>query len=293
MDESTRKPAEANATTVAAPSGDKAHADAVEHDLDRSSALPLYAQVKRRLQAIIRTGVPGDGKFYSDQELCAMFGVSRFTVRQAIQELVAQGLLRRVQGQGTFVNTDKFDEIFGPQMDFKHQWERIGRPLTFKLKRFAMLPCPEDMAFHLGIGADQSVLHIERVRQTGPTIASYDFRYIHPDFAASITEAEAARHSLLDLLARRTSLSHAQNRLEASLADARTAKLLGVALDSPVMVRELAYYCTEGLPVMAGRSYSPGGVLRHAFTVALSPPAGGNTNPPVDPGPKTALEDHD
>lgn len=247
--------------------------------LDRDSPLPLYAQVKRRLQAIIRSGVLGDGRFYTDQEVCAMFGVSRFTVRQAIQELVAQGLLRRVQGQGTFVNTDKFDEIFGPQMDFKLQWERVGRPLTFRLNRFATLPCPEDMAFHLGLGAGQNVLQIERVRQAGGTVASYDMRYIHPDFAASITEEDALNHSLLDLLSRRANLSHAQNRMEASLAGTEIGQLLGVPASSPVMVRELVYYGTDGLPVMAGRSYSPGNVLRHTFTVALSPPQPGGPAP--------------
>ncbi|OUL98413.1 GntR family transcriptional regulator [Variovorax sp. JS1663] len=238
--------------------------------LDRDSALPLYAQVKRRLQAIIQSEALPEGRFYSDQEVCAMFGVSRFTVRQAIQELVAQGLLRRVQGQGTFVNTDKFDEIFGPQMDFQHQWERSGRPLSFRLHRFALLPCPEDMAFHLGVGAGQKVLHIERERQSGGAAVSYDYRYIHPDFAGSITRPEALQHSLLDLLSRRVSLSHAHNRLEAALAGPEMGRLLGVSPTSAVMVRELVYFGKDGLPAMAGRSYSPGKSVRHSFTVALS-----------------------
>lgn len=252
------------------PSGPDDRPPGESLSLDRDSALPLYAQLKRRLQAIIQADVLADGRFYSDQEIGAMFGVSRFTVRQAVQELVAQGLLRRVQGQGTFVNTQKFDEIFGPQMDFQHQWERSGRPLTFELHRFDAAPCPQDMAFHLGVGADQNVLHIERRRQSGGTTASYDFRYIHPDFAGSITRPDAQRHSLLDLLARRVSLSHAQNRLEASLAGAEIGSLLNVAPASPVMIRELVYYGKDGLPVMAGRSYSPGKAVRHTFTVALA-----------------------
>jgi GntR family transcriptional regulator len=214
-----------------------------------------------------------------------MFGVSRFTVRQAIQELVTQGLLRRVQGQGTFVNSAKFDEIFGPQMDFLHQWERSGRPLSFSLHRFALLPCPQDMAFHLGVGPEQKVLQIERKRQSGNTTVSYDYRYIHPDFAGSITEPEALQHSLLELLSRRVSLSHAQNRLEATLAGPEMGRLLGVSPHLPVMVRELVYFCRDGLPVMAGRSYSPGTAVRPAFTVALSGaefsalPAAGTVHP--------------
>lgn len=238
--------------------------------LDRDSALPLYAQLKRRLQAIIQSEALPDGRFYSDQEVGAMFGVSRFTVRQAIQELVTQGLLRRVQGQGTFVNTDKFDEIFGPQMDFQHQWEKSGRPLTFRLHRFAVQPCPEDMAFLLGISGGQNVLHIERHRSTGDASVSYDYRYIHPDLAGSITEREATQYSLLDLLSRRVSLSHAQNRIEAMIAGPELGHLLNVPPESAVMVRELVYFCKDGLPVMCGLSYSPGKSVRHTFTVALS-----------------------
>lgn len=241
-----------------------------EFALDRESALPLYAQLKRRLQAIVQTEALPGGRFYSEQEVCAMFGVSRYTVRQAVQELVAQGLLRRVQGQGTFVNTEKFEEIFGPQMDFQNQWEKGGRPLTFRLHRFAIAPCPESAAFHLGVGVGQDVLHIERRRGSGEATVSYDYRYIHPDFAASITKEEALQHSLLDLLSRRVSLSHAQNSIEAVTAGGEIGGLLGVPPESAVMVRELVYFCKEGLPVMCGRSYSPGQSVRHTFTVALA-----------------------
>lgn len=252
------------------------------YDLDRSSPLPLYAQLQRRLHALIRSGELPDGKFYSDQEVCAMFGVSRFTVRQAVQELVSQGLLRRVQGQGTFINTEKFEEIFGPQMDFKHQWARAGRPLTFHLAAFGNKPCPSDIAFMLGLAGGQPVLQIERIRQSGDAIASYDIRYIHPDFSASITAEEAQSQSLLDLLGRRTRLSHAQNRVEASLAGAHMAQILHVPPTSPVMVRELIYFCHDGLPVMAGRSYTPGNLVRHTFTVSLSPSKGGNAGVGVE-----------
>jgi len=239
-------------------------------DLDRASPLPLYAQVKRRVVAIIQSGTFHNGAFHTDQELCAMFGVSRFTVRQAISELVQEGLLRRVQGQGTFVNVTNVDETFGPQMDFTNQWARIGRPLTMRLHRMHVAPCPADMARSLGVATGKDVLFIERSRVSGHSIASHDYRWVHPDFASSISETEAARHSLLDLLGKRVRLSHAQNRLEARLATPEVAALLSVEAGEPVMLRELVYFCDAGLPVMAGRSFSPGSLVRHAFTVELS-----------------------
>lgn len=239
-------------------------------DLDRSSPLPLYAQVKRRLLAVIQSGNFHNGAFHTDQELCAMFGVSRFTVRQAIAELVHEGLLRRVQGQGTFVNTANVDETFGPKMDFTTQWARLGRPLTMRLHRFDIAPCPPDMARLLGLSSGKEALYIERSRVSAGAIASYDYRWVHPDFASSITAAEASRGSLLDLLGKRVRLSHAQHRLEAMLASSEMAALLSVKKGSPVMARELVYFCDADAPAMVGRSYSPGGLVRHAFTVELS-----------------------
>lgn len=246
-------------------------------DLDRNSPLPLYAQLQRRLQAIIRSGEVADGKFYSDQDICNRFGVSRYTARQAVQELVGQGLLQRVQGQGTFINAKKFEEFFGPKMDFKHQWASAGRPLTFEVVSFGNTPCPKDIAGMLGLSEGQPVLRIERVRHAGDAIASFDVRYIHPDFSSSITREDAQSQSLLDLISRITGLSHAQNRVEASLAGTELARILHLAPTDAVLVRELVYFCENRLPVMAGRSYSPGKLVRHMFTVDLRPTGAGTT----------------
>jgi GntR family transcriptional regulator len=239
--------------------------------LDRRSPLPLYAQVKRRLQAMIVSGeYPGE-RFYSEPELCTLFRISRATVRQAIQELVDEGLLTRVQGQGTFVNRDKFDEAFGPTMNFIDQWARVGRPLRFELRRFQLARPPARIAQVLGIPGEAEALCLERVRSSGRLVISYDYRYIHPDFARTVDRDAAERESLLELLARRVRLERGENKVEAALAGKEGARLLGVAPTSPVLIRDIAYYCRDGVPVMAGRSLYRADQVRYAFTVSLDP----------------------
>ena len=237
--------------------------------LDRRSPLPLYAQVKRRLQGMILAGeYPGE-RFHSEPELCAMFGISRATVRQAVSELVEEGLLTRVQGQGTFVNRDKFDEAFGPSMNFLDQWASVGRPLRLELARFQLGRVPARIAQALGIAADAQALCIERVRSHGKLVISYDYRYIHPDFARTVERPEAERQSLLELLARRVRLERGENKVEAALAGREGARLLGVAAGDPVLIRDVVYYCRDGVPVMAGRSLYRADQVRYAFTVSL------------------------
>ena len=79
-------------------------ADSGNPPLDRASPLPLYAQIKQRLIGIILRWDRADRRFYSDEQLCALFNVSRDTVRQALSELVHEGLLTRSRGLGTFIS---------------------------------------------------------------------------------------------------------------------------------------------------------------------------------------------
>lgn len=72
--------------------------------IDRESSEPLHAQLKRLVHQAIKKGElrPGD-RLPTEQELCRMFGLSRTPVRQALTELVQEGLLVRIPGRGTFV----------------------------------------------------------------------------------------------------------------------------------------------------------------------------------------------
>lgn len=73
--------------------------------LHKESTVPLYRQLKEILKEAIRRGEfrPGD-RLPTEMELCETFGVSRITVRQALNELANEGFLYRQQGSGTFVN---------------------------------------------------------------------------------------------------------------------------------------------------------------------------------------------
>ena len=72
--------------------------------IEKSSPIPLYCQIKAKLERDIDSGklVPGD-RMPSEMELAAEHRVSRTTARQALQKLCEAGLVTRIQGKGTFV----------------------------------------------------------------------------------------------------------------------------------------------------------------------------------------------
>src|SRR6185437_16173182 len=72
--------------------------------------LPLYRQVQRQIEETIRERGVSSDLVLSDVKLSERFGVSRITVRRAVDELVDAGVLYRIQGVGTFVRPKKFRE---------------------------------------------------------------------------------------------------------------------------------------------------------------------------------------
>ncbi|HVX44167.1 MAG TPA: GntR family transcriptional regulator [Mycobacteriales bacterium] len=83
------------------------HADGSEAGrLDRLSPVPLYHQLERALlELIVGSGMAPDARFPSESELSERFGVTRPTVRQALERLVRVGVLRKERGRGTYVAT--------------------------------------------------------------------------------------------------------------------------------------------------------------------------------------------
>ena len=72
--------------------------------IDKSSPIPVYFQLKNDLVKKIAKGVWKPGEcIASERELCEIYSVSRMTIRQAIGELVQEGVLTRLKGKGTYV----------------------------------------------------------------------------------------------------------------------------------------------------------------------------------------------
>ncbi len=130
---------------------------------DHRSAVPLYVQLRERLRAQIEAGdlEPGD-RLPTEVELEERYEVSRSTIRQAIGDLQADGLVQRVQGKGTFVASPAIQH--GPELkSFTELLHGQGYDPTHRPLDSTIVTAPDAMCHELGIDEGTSCRYLERL----------------------------------------------------------------------------------------------------------------------------------
>ncbi len=210
--------------------------------IDREGPVALHHQLRALLLEQIKQGrLPPGSKVPAESELIAQFGVSRTTVRQAIGDLVQQGLVYRVQGSGTFVTHKLVPQNLHHLTSFSEDMRAYGRsPASVLLFLGIVDPDPQVAE---ALKSERPVTKIERIRldEDRPIEIQTSFvttRYrIDP---ASFTSTS----SLYDLLARNygVQLTAADETLEAVGASPIEAELLGLQAGEPILRVERITY---------------------------------------------------
>jgi GntR family transcriptional regulator len=207
--------------------------------LDKSLPVPLYHQLQRVLQAEIESGKwLADEQLPNEAKLAERFGVSKITVRQALQELADLGYIRREQGRGTFITKRKFDE--GPRelTSFTEEMKRHRLVASSRLLSQIVVDADARVTHALGLPARSPVFVLKRVRLSAGEPVSVQTAHIPADFVPGLVMDAGA--SLYEILKDRYDLypARARETYTAAAADQATAELLGIATGSPVFAVE-------------------------------------------------------
>lgn len=188
---------------------------------------PRYRDIADYVRGLIETGKPGD-RLPSETELCERFGVSRMTVRQAIQLLATEGLLYRRAGQGTFIGSRRVPRPLGSPLSFTENMRQRGLRASSQLLTAAMIaPAPEDVAA-LQLTADvRHVVLLERLRLADDVPMAIERAILVPDLAR-VLESDlegGSLHVAIEQFGRIP--TRAEARVSARPSAARERKLLG------------------------------------------------------------------
>ena len=132
-------------------------------DVKSLDGLPLYRQVQAGIEKMIRTHPGAKQAALSDARLSERFGVSRITVRRAVDELVDAGVLYRIQGIGTFVRQNKLKEKL-TLSSFLDAWTQESGPVHVSVAAFERLPADSDLAERLAVSVGRELVYVRRLR---------------------------------------------------------------------------------------------------------------------------------
>ena len=152
--------------------------------IDKNSPIPVYYQLKNDFMKKIANGVWKVGNcISSERELCEIYGVSRMTVRQAIGELVQDGILVRKKGKGTFVCEQKVNQK--DMMSLTEMIKISGRTLETKVVEFEIIDTPENMQ---DIFTLDKLYKISRKRIVDNECIALEIVYIPVDYCGHINK---------------------------------------------------------------------------------------------------------
>jgi GntR family transcriptional regulator len=226
-------------------------------------------QIKQHLARQIADWPLDTPQFYTDGELCRMFGVSRMTVRQAVQEFVEEGLLKRRRGAGTFVAARKFEERFAPLVDADLEWADGDRPTRIEVLAFEIQPCLAAVAPALGVAPGEPVRYIRRLRHAGVLPIALDHRFL-PLAVAEKAMPHGTARSIVHQIWEHYDLVRGEMALEAATAGAEEERWLRVPAREPVIIRRVRYIARDGVPVMAGHTVYRADMVRYTVDIPLT-----------------------
>jgi GntR family transcriptional regulator len=145
----------------------------------RAGPIPKYYQLAEILRQQITSGLltPGD-QIPTEESLRQTHNVSRGTVREAIRLLLEEGLIRREQGRGTFVNTAYPESNLFTLTSFDEDMRRQGRQPSTQLLTVEVIPATAEVAEHLELAVEVEVIHIVRLRLADGQPVAYETRYL-------------------------------------------------------------------------------------------------------------------
>lgn len=221
-------------------------------DLDRTGPVPLYFQVSTRLEAAIRSGriAPG-ARLENEIAIGQRLGLSRPTVRRAIQELVDKGLLVRRRGIGTQVVQGQVTR----QVELTSLYEDLQtahhEPGT-KVLTHELVPATDVVAEGLGVAQGEEVVFVRRQRSTDGVPVAVLENYLPGEFSDITTEQLESRGLYQILRARGVTIRIAKQKIGARRATGDESELLDIDKSGAVLTMERIAFDSSGRAVEFG-----------------------------------------
>ncbi len=236
-------------------------------DLQRENSMPLYLQMVERIRSQILSGeLKAHEQIMTEKELSEQYGVSRITVRNALDVLTEEGLLIRKRGKGTFVAGKRMTRSLNTLMSFTQSCEQQDiRPGARFLAADIIDATPEDIRV-LDLQGDDKVLRIKRIRCADDAPVLIEENHFPRRYAYLLSEDLSG--SLYETLKRHGVNMHMGTmRMAVDYASREDANTLEVKENDALLLIHDVGYDAEGNAVYRGKRVI--NTERYSFSLTL------------------------
>jgi GntR family transcriptional regulator len=238
--------------------------------LDRHSPVPLYYQFKQSLlERFENDEFPVGQPMPPEMELVSEYGISRATVRRAMQEMEHEGYIHRQPGKGTFVLRTRIRRGLTRMSSLTEDMLERGQTVTSRLLDFSQKVPPAHIAQQFDLAPETPLLYVYRLRLADGSPIVINVSYIKLPAGISISEKElratATLWGLLEL--KGLHLIEADRVIESILASEERAALLDVPVGTALLQVEGMAYTVNHIPVEYSLVISSG--ERYKYSVHL------------------------
>jgi GntR family transcriptional regulator len=215
------------------------------------NGMPAYQRIQGKIRRTIETGGlrPGDA-VPSERELARIHDVSLMTARHALASLEHEGAVERRRGVGTFVAAPKIH--FNKLMSYTEQMGSRSLNACSRVLLAKIIDDEQDVNARLALTPKSKVVKIERLRHAGDEPFALETCYLSAAQFSGLIGAPLQRESLFATLERNYNieLGYADEEVDATAADQRTAELLGVPKREPLLRIRQVIYSTKGVVIL-------------------------------------------
>jgi GntR family transcriptional regulator len=216
-----------------------------------TGGMPLHRQIFLVLRDQIASGLYGSGEALPTEEaLGGLYGVSRITVRRALQDLADQGYVQRRQGRGTYVS-EPIEPPAGDHASIRATLERVQAETRARVVEFGRRVAPPAIRGALDLLDGTEVLYVLRVRSKADHPLMITEAWLPEPHASVVTKAALRRRALYELVeGSGVHLGRFVQEISAEIADPVRARLLGTEIGAALLRIDRLVHDEEGIPVM-------------------------------------------
>lgn len=237
-------------------------------ELNVTSTIPLFEQLKKELKEKIKSGIymPGQ-KIPTEAELSKIYGVSRITIRRAVEELSKEGILTKIQGKGTFVQEKRLSRKIEHTISFSDACIANHMIPGSHVNKREVFPPHSHPIQESGCFGNDSVVYIQRIRTADDVPIMCENNY-YPYSTYSFLLTEPLDVPLYNLLKNKYNIEigcSLHSHIDVLRASSNNAKLLKIAPGEPLFLLYTEMYDKHNNLIHVGEQYIVGSRYRFDY----------------------------